>query len=135
MIPLYLSQTRSHNLHMQTVTPVLIPDYYLANFKRLIRHALEYYSDLLTDDEHDWIQRFQQLDHSSQCMLVRLLSRKGKWFRSDKLNYDEVPSTQDALHALARSNFVVLDPELTARELASNLLTKPEVLSLFPSTE
>ncbi len=117
---------------MQLETPVLTPDYYLANFQRLIRHALDYYPDLMTESEHEWVQRFQLLDHDSQCLLVRLLSRKGKWFRSDKLNYVEIASISDSLDSLEEANFIVLNSELSARELVLNLLTKPEVLSLFP---
>nr|WP_117232557.1 VRR-NUC domain-containing protein [Vibrio maerlii] len=113
-------------------TPVLAPDYYLANFQRLVRHTLDYYSDLLTKSEHDWIQRFQQLDHDSQCLLVRLMSRKGKWFRSDKLSYDEIASTLLSLDALQEANFVLLSPDLGARDLSLSVLTKPEVLALFP---
>ncbi|WP_423841038.1 VRR-NUC domain-containing protein [Vibrio mytili] len=109
----------------------LAPDYYLDNFFKLIHHATTWYSDLLSEEEHQWISEFRQLDKKSQCLLVRLFSRKGRWFRSDKLNYPEIPSITRALSTLNTSGFIELNPAMTHQELAAQLLTKPEILTLF----
>ncbi|WP_045419594.1 VRR-NUC domain-containing protein [Vibrio campbellii] len=113
-------------------TVELAPDYYLDNFFKLTQHATEWYSDLLTKDEHQWLSAFGSLNKPAQCLLVRLYSRKGCWFRSDKLNYQEIENIQSALDELSDHDFVSLSPDLTTQELAANLLTKPEIVTLYP---
>ncbi len=110
----------------------LAPDYYLENFFKLTQHASQWYGDLLSEEEHQWLDTFQQLNKPAQCLLVRLCSRKGCWFRSDKLNYVEILSIDEALLELSHAKLVDLNPALSHQELAANLLTKPEVLTLYP---
>ncbi|HCH6350973.1 TPA: VRR-NUC domain-containing protein, partial [Vibrio parahaemolyticus] len=105
----------------------LAPDYYLENFFKLTHHALTWYSDLLTEEEHTWLCSFNSLNKHAQCLLVRLYSRKGCWFRSDKLNYQEIPFIDAALAELGEQDFISLSPPLSHQELAANLLTKPEI--------
>ncbi|MEZ8722717.1 VRR-NUC domain-containing protein [Vibrio pomeroyi] len=121
-------------------TPQLSPTYYLDNFNRLIEHAQTLYPDLLSDDECRWLSEYKRLSVASQCLMVRLLSRKGCWFRSDKLTYVEIPNIDTALQELNSSRFITLshptdqhDLEITQLELGLHLLTKPELLNLFPS--
>lgn len=113
-------------------TVELAPDYYLDNFFKLTQHATKWYSDLLSEDEHQWLSAFKSLSKPAQCLLVRLYSRKGCWFRSDKLNYQEIENIQWALDELATHGFVSFSPDLTIQELAANLLTKPEIVTLYP---
>ncbi len=110
----------------------LAPDYYLENFFKLTHHAITWYSDLLTKEEHAWLCSFDSLSKHAQCLLVRLYSRKGCWFRSDKLSYQEIPSINEALAELSQHEFVALSPPLSHQELAANLLTKPEISALYP---
>ncbi|WP_059018874.1 VRR-NUC domain-containing protein [Vibrio coralliirubri] len=118
----------------------LSPTYYLDNFNRLVEHAQTLYPDLLSDDECRWLSAYKRLSVSSQCLMVRLLSRKGRWFRSDKLNYVEIPDLKTALQDLRSSGFIVLShPEeqhdlvISEVEIGLHLLTKPELLSVFPA--
>ena len=112
--------------------PVTLPTkYYLSNFNKLCDHALTQYSDLLNVEEHNWLSQFAELDSESQCLLVRLLTRKGDWFRTDKLVYQEIPNLDDAIQSLARVGFVELNPTISCRELAKQLFTKPEILNVF----
>lgn len=110
----------------------LAPEYYLDNFYTLTRHATEWYKDLLSPAEHQWLACFDRLGKPAQCLLVRLYSRKGCWFRSDKLNYQEIKDIQSALNELAKHNLVELSPPLSTKDLATFLLTKPEILALYP---
>ncbi|WGY44947.1 VRR-NUC domain-containing protein [Vibrio sp. ABG19] len=112
--------------------PVLPDDYYLTNFHKLLSHALEWYADLLRPAELEWCHDFHRLSHDAQCMLVRLLSRKGQWFRSDKLNYAEISHQANALNELARAGFISLNPELDAVVVARELLTKADIVTLYP---
>ncbi len=109
----------------------LAPDYYLHNFTKLITHALDWYPDFLTENELNWLHSFERLDKNSQCLLVRLLSRKGEWFRSDKLNYPEIGDITPCLESLRLSDFITVNHDVCSLTLASELLTKPELCSLF----
>ncbi|MFA0161343.1 VRR-NUC domain-containing protein [Vibrio splendidus] len=121
-------------------TPQLSPTYYLDNFNRLVEHAQTLYTDLLSDDECRWLSAYKCLSLSSQCLMVRLLSRKGRWFRSDKLNYVEIPDLNSALQELSTAGFIALshpaeqhDLVISNVELGLHLLTKPELLNVFPA--
>ncbi|MEZ8686464.1 VRR-NUC domain-containing protein [Vibrio splendidus] len=118
----------------------LPPTYYLDNFNRLVEHAQTLYTDLLSDDECRWLSAYKRLSVSSQCLMVRLFSRKGRWFRSDKLNYVEIPDLNTALQELSTAGFIALshpaeqhDLVISNVELGLHLLTKPELLSIFPA--
>lgn len=113
--------------------PTLPDDYYLTNFRKLTSHALEWYGDLLTDEERRWLADFDRLSHGGQCLLVRLLSRRGNWFRSDKAEYKEIGDQQQALSELAALGFITLNPDADVSTLAEKLLTKAEILALFPT--
>ncbi|MEZ8542858.1 VRR-NUC domain-containing protein [Vibrio splendidus] len=120
-------------------TPQLSPTYYLDNFNRLMEHAQTLYPDLLSDDECRWLSEYKRLSVASQCLMVRLLSRRGCWFRSDKLSYVEIPDLKSALQELNASSFVTLSHPteqhnlvISDLELGLHLLTKPELLSAFP---
>ncbi|MCW8332571.1 VRR-NUC domain-containing protein [Vibrio paucivorans] len=115
--------------------PQLAADYYLDNFKKLTEHALTWYADILTPNELSWIERFSVLPKQSQCLLVRLYSRRGSWFRSDKLEYTEIPQLKDALTQLQQQNFIELNGLISEQDLAASLLTKPEVLECFPQLD
>ncbi|MBY8223848.1 VRR-NUC domain-containing protein [Vibrio fluvialis] len=113
--------------------PTLPDDYYLTNFRKLTSHTLEWYGDLLTDEERRWLADFDRLSHGGQCLLVRLLSRRGNWFRSDKTEYKEIGDQQQALSELAALGFITLNPDADISTLAEKLLTKAEILALFPT--
>lgn len=120
-------------------TPVLPPTYYLDNFQRLIEHAQQWYLDLLTPQEQEWLQRFMALPSPARCALVRMFSRKGHWFRSDKLNYQEIDDFPLQLERLGEQGFIRSSkgmnearPVISYSELARELLTKPELFQVFP---
>lgn len=111
---------------------LLSEDYYLKNFMILIDHAIHHYHDLLSKDEHEWIYHFQQSSTNAQCLLVRLLSRKGNLFRSDKLSYSEIVSIPTAAQELEKNHLLHINPDVSISDLATNLLAKPELLQYFP---
>ncbi|TFH90562.1 VRR-NUC domain-containing protein [Vibrio ouci] len=109
----------------------LAADYYLNNFKKLTEHALDWYADFLSPTESKWLTQFDQLEHCAQCLLVRLLSRRGHWFRSDKLQYAEIPNLTDALKQLEMRGFIAINSTISEQDLGRVLLTKTELVSLF----
>ncbi|WCE32403.1 VRR-NUC domain-containing protein [Vibrio sp. SCSIO 43137] len=109
----------------------LIADYYRSNFDRLVDHARHWYADLLTTEEADWIAKYSNLTTDAQCLLVRLLIRKGEWFRSDKLRYDEISDVSAAARELDQCGFIDINPAISEQQLAASLLTRPELIRLF----
>lgn len=108
----------------------LAPDYYLHNFRFLVNWVQERYRDLLNQDEQQFLQRFNGLDHDAQCLLVRLSSRKGPLFRRDKLDYTEIANLDFSAQQLIDAGLLHRDIPLGIDALA-NTLTKPELLTLF----
>ncbi|GEM79881.1 VRR-NUC domain-containing protein [Vibrio superstes] len=106
--------------------------YYHRNFNALIEHAQNHYSDLLHREELQWIKDYYALDREAQRLLVRLYSRKGEWFRSDKLHYAEIPDLDRAFEQLVRLSFISIPDAIDTEVLCRSILTKPEVLKLFP---
>lgn len=111
--------------------PQLVADYYRSNFDRLVEHARHWYADLLTTEEADWIAAYSYLPADAQCLLVRLLIRKGEWFRSDKLNYDEIVDLDAAARELEQGGFIYINPAISEQQLAAVLLTRAELIRLF----
>ncbi|WP_162674539.1 VRR-NUC domain-containing protein [Vibrio variabilis] len=118
---------------MNNPSPIILePKYYLSNFMTLLHSVEELYGDLLDTSERNWLHRFYQLEEDEQCLLIRMMTRKGEWFRSDKLIYPELGATEPLLSKLELSGFIVLTLPSSPHILADKLLTKPELLSLYP---
>lgn len=129
-----LRSTHSMNENKVSMLPStsLPATYYVDNFFKLLTHVESYYMDLLNGDEVHWLQRFKSLTKNSQCLLVRMLTRKGEWFRSDKLYYDEIGEPSKWLQELAGCGFVAINQTMQADILAQELLTKPELIRTYP---
>ncbi|KFZ38492.1 hypothetical protein HR45_03425 [Shewanella mangrovi] len=80
-------------------------DYYLHNFERLFE-AAERYLDILPTAEANALRQYQQLSKSARMLLVRLLSRKGNYFRRQKLCYAEIDAFDGAVTELLASDLV-----------------------------
>ncbi|QDF75398.1 MULTISPECIES: VRR-NUC domain-containing protein [Shewanella] len=90
------------------------PYYYLENFKAMLVGVEQRYGDLLDKVESDFIQTFNLLHRDAQCLLVRLITRKGPWFCRPQLNYLEINDTEGAIQALLETGFIHYDqPELS----------------------
>ncbi len=61
-----------------------------------------------------------------------MMTRKGEWFRSDKLIYPELGATEQLLNKLELAGFIGLTLPNSPHVLADKLLTKPELLSIYP---
>lgn len=112
-------------------TSELAPDYYLRNFHTVLDAVWARYADLLTAEERGQIDQFRQLSAEARKLYVRLLSRKGVWFREDKLDYPEIGDVSRAAAELADVGLVTIDAEMPGEDLG-RLLTKPEIRELYP---
>lgn len=106
-------------------------DYYLQNALYVADWILEKHPALLNEDELATLNTFIALPKEAQCLYVRLLTRKGPYFRSDKLVYAEVPNLAATLELL-NEQFTVAMPNSIPTDAFANLLTKPELAKCFP---
>ncbi|MRI32878.1 VRR-NUC domain-containing protein [Endozoicomonas sp. OPT23] len=111
--------------------PANIPDdYYLTNFQLFLGFVADQYDDLLNAEEKSFLEHWFSLGDEPRKLYVRLISRKGQFFRADKLSYEEIDRLDFAAQQLADQRLLVINPALTVNELAG-LLTKPELVKQF----
>ncbi len=108
--------------------------YYLDNFLYLLDFVTDRYADLLVATERDFVRGFGQFSLSAQRLYVRLALRKGPIFRSDKVEYSEIPAVIAAVEELTLGGFLDAgdDEDLTC---LLGLLVKPELVRLRPQFE
>src|SRR5690606_23113295 len=112
--------------------PAPLPDpfYYLNNFRLLLDWVCRHHGDLLTDEERIFIDTFPRLPQAAQALLVRMVMRKGVWFRLDKLEYSEIGDSARALEPLLSYGWVREHAAITLPELF-RLLTRAEIARYF----
>jgi hypothetical protein len=108
--------------------------YYLHNFQQALDWLAQRYGDLLSEQEADFIAGFARLPQNSRALLVRMLMRRGPWFRASKLAYEEIPVTVDAAAPLLERGWLSTTEPMEAVELFG-LHTKPELLQILTGFE
>jgi hypothetical protein len=68
----------------------LRPSYYLDNFETLLADVERHHGALLSNAERAFLDGFRRLPLDARRLYVRLLSRRGPWFRRDSLRYSEI---------------------------------------------
>ncbi|QYK06911.1 VRR-NUC domain-containing protein [Shewanella zhangzhouensis] len=101
------------------------PDYYLRHF-RLLLSGLGRYRDLLSEDELKLLNCADTLSEGALRLLVRLLSRRGDYFRISKLSYADIPDLAQACHELKQHGFVTLGA-LPGQDILTSLITRDEL--------
>ncbi|HEY1314479.1 MAG TPA: VRR-NUC domain-containing protein [Steroidobacteraceae bacterium] len=104
--------------------------YYLKNFETVLDSLRERYADLLSAEEHGFMERFRAMPQASRALLVRMVMRKGELFRASALRYAEIGATHAVAAPLAQAGWVDVEPHLTLEELQA-LLTKAELVRHF----
>ncbi len=115
----------------------LPPKYYLDYFLFLIAFVENLYGEILNETEKKFIADFRNLSEDGQCLFVRFSNRRGLFFRTTKLKYNEIEDIPAALYELEEKGFI---EELSVKhepysEEILNLFTKEEWLKLAPPTE
>ena len=116
-----------------SVAPDLPEKYYLDNFIYLLNHVSQLYADILNESERAFFDDFLSLSEDAQSLYVRLLSRRGDWFRRDKIIYSEISDIDGAAGELTSHRFIQIYsiglgmiPDETDW---LNLYTRPELAS------
>lgn len=106
------------------------PFYYLENFQRVLDWIAQRYSDLLSDEERNFIAQFPALPQASRALLVRMVMRKGEVFRSGKLAYAEIACPDAAARPLVELDWLRHNPPLSVAQVFA-LLRKAELVQAF----
>lgn len=110
----------------------LPPKYYLDNFNGLLSFVERMYGSLLRENEKSFIDAFRALSEDARCLFLRFANRKGLYFRTDKLNYPELTSLNEALDELLFHQFCAYPVAEQASAAADFLqvFSRPELLEL-----
>ena len=100
--------------------------YYRDNVAFLFEFVLQRYADLLTPVERAYGGQFFLLSLSAQRLYVRLALRKGPLFRSDKLQYSEIPAIAAVASELIEAGYLGRGEDAPFDALL-RLLVKPEL--------
>lgn len=106
--------------------------YYLHNFQRALAWVSDRYADLLDEDDCRFLTHFAALPQASQALMVRMLMRRGPWFRASRLTYEEIPAVEEAAGPLEALGWLDRRAPMALDELFV-LLTKPELCRVFAS--
>lgn len=113
--------------------PIELPEkYYLDYFRLITDYVLEHYRPILSREEQSFIRRFYKLTEDAQCLFLRLVNRRGFYFRMDKIRYAEIQDMQAALDLLLRRKFFKTLAPGFAEETGQilQIFTKAELLQL-----
>jgi hypothetical protein len=101
------------------------PFYYLNNFRTVLGSLESRYWELLTTEEREFIRRFGLLPEPSCALLVRMIMRRGMFFRLSRLEYPEIGDAGGAAGPLLDLEWLE-EPVIDVGEL-HRLLTKAEL--------
>lgn len=87
--------------------------YYLTNFLTVLADAEARYGDLLAEDEQTTLERFRSLSLGAQRLYVRMLTRRGPWFRRDGFHYSEIGDPDVFVAELQEAGFCEAEPSLS----------------------
>ncbi len=106
----------------------LPPKYYLDYFTYLVDFVERKYDHILNEKEKEFILKFKQLTENEQCLFIRFINRAGRFFRINKLKYDEIEEIPKIIKLLAEKNFIEFPQEKW-------LPLALEFLDIFPKNE
>lgn len=106
----------------------LPPKYYLNYFTYLVDFVERMYDPILSKNEKEFIENFKKLSENEQCLFIRFINRSGRFFRIEKLKYEEIENIPEVVSLLAEKQFIE-KPSVAWLPLAN------ELLQLFPKNE
>lgn len=86
--------------------PTLPTFYYLDHFTEMMGSVAKAYEAILAPEHHGFIADFSRLSKDAQCLLIRMLNRRGTVFRRSKLHYAEIGAAEEAFVALSAARYV-----------------------------
>lgn len=107
----------------------LPPKYYLAHFLELRSVLLNQYGDFFQEIHFAFLNDFDQLSEDAQCLYLRLMNRKGKFFFKESLKYNEINHLDEKFVELKANRFI---KEITGHDWQDLIpfLPKPKLIEL-----
>lgn len=112
----------------------LPPKYYLTHFQELRSILLLQYGAFFEQEHHDFFQNFDSLTEDAQCLYLRLVNRRGKFFFKETLIYKEIENFEEALNLLFTNGFARSCKE-EDWEAVLDFLPKPKLLELAQKSD
>ena len=76
--------------------PDLPTYYYQDHFIEMLSFVRATYGTILTDEHDDFVRRFQALSKDAQCLLIRMVNRRGSIFNRTHFRYAEIADVECA---------------------------------------
>ena len=86
--------------------PVLPVYYYHDHFTEMLFFVSEIYGPVLNERHRAFIETFKTLSKDAQCLLIRMINRRGRIFRHGAFRYAEIADARSALEELRNCNLV-----------------------------
>jgi DNA polymerase III subunit epsilon len=86
--------------------PVLPVYYYHDHFTEMLLFVSEAYGPVLTERHRAFVETFKALSKDAQCLLIRMINRRGSLFRHSAFRYAEIADAQRGLEELRNCNLV-----------------------------
>ena len=86
--------------------PVLPVYYYHDHFTEMLLFVSETYGAVLTECHRAFVRTFKALSKDAQCLLIRMINRRGRIFRHGAFRYAEIVDARSALEELRNCNLV-----------------------------
>lgn len=84
----------------------LPPRYYLEHFRDMIGAIRKNHFSFLESQHISFLEDFQSLSEEAQCLYVRFVNRKGKYFFRETLRYPEIGTVDEAITELKSRAFL-----------------------------
>ena len=107
--------------------PTLPTYYYLDHFTEMLDSVAKTYAAILRDEHIGFISRFHGLPKDAQCLLIRMVNRRGSIFRRSALRYAEIGDIEAASDELTARGYTRL---LHSDDYASFLTCLPKTTLL-----
>ena len=110
---------------------IILPEkYYLGYFLYLLDFIKNRYNHILDVPELLFYSDFDKLSEQAKCLYIRLINRKGPFFRFTKIQYDEIENISMACEELNEASFLDINGSNDPHQLT--LFTRKELLDRFP---
>jgi DNA polymerase III subunit epsilon len=86
--------------------PVLPAYYYHDHFMEMLSFVSKTYEPVLTETHRQFIGVFASLTKDAQCLLIRMINRRGRIFRHSAFRYGEISNPAKALGELRNASLV-----------------------------
>jgi DNA polymerase-3 subunit epsilon len=80
--------------------------YYHDHFTEMLSFVGRTYEPVLTERHRAFVQTFGELSKDAQCLLIRMINRRGRVFRQSAIVYAEITNLQNALEQLTNCNLI-----------------------------